>query len=57
MKSPTGTHEIVHWKDRMWEGQTTSGANDDLSGRYYGAYGDAKRMRKLVNDGREEREE
>jgi len=52
MMSPTGVHKIVHWSERMWENQTATGANDDLSGRYYGATGDRKRMRKLVNEWR-----
>ncbi len=42
----------VHWERRVWENQTESGANDELNGRYYGANGDRKRMRKLVDEGR-----
>lgn len=50
MFSPTETASWIDWTNRVWENQTTAGANDKLSGRYYGAYGDAKRMRKLINE-------
>ena len=50
MISPEGTDTWVDWKYRMWHGQTKAGANDALSGRYYGANGDPIRMRKLVNE-------
>jgi glycosyltransferase involved in cell wall biosynthesis len=53
MFSPEGTSAWVDWRYRMWRGQTKAGANDDLSGRYYGANGDPVRMRKLVNEWRE----
>ena len=52
MHHVTGTDSWVDWKERIWVNQTSSGANDDLSGRYYGANGDAHRMRKLVQEGR-----
>jgi hypothetical protein len=52
MISPDGTSNWVHWHERVWANQTESGANDKLSGRYYGAYGDVKRMRALVDEGR-----
>lgn len=52
MFSTLETASWVDWKDRVWENQISAGANDALSGRYYGAYGDRKRMRKLVNESR-----
>ena len=51
MISPEGVQEWVSWRDRMWVGQTSSGDNDALSGRYYGAHRDVARMRKLVEEG------
>jgi glycosyltransferase involved in cell wall biosynthesis len=54
MISPEGaTDDLVNWRYRVWAGQEASGANDELSGRYYGAHGDPERMRKLVNEGHE----
>lgn len=51
MLSPHGeTNELVDWHERMWFGQASSGANDTLSGRYYGAQDDRERMQKLVNE-------
>jgi hypothetical protein len=50
MFSPEGTSAWVDWRYRMWQGQTKAGANDDLSGRYYGANGSQERMRNLVNE-------
>jgi len=52
---PQGVQNQVHWKERMWEGQSDPGANDALSGKYYGAYRNPERMRKLVDEGLEER--
>jgi len=52
MLRPQGTDDWVHWRERVWANQTSSGANDELAGKYYGATGDAKRMRKLVEAGR-----
>lgn len=53
MISPHGVSDkLVDWRERMWSGQEGAGANDKLSGRYYGAHGDQKRMRKLVNEWR-----
>ena len=40
----------VGWKYRVWNNQKSSGANDKLSTRYYGAKGHVKRMRKLVKE-------
>ena len=40
----------VGWKYRVWNNQKTSGANDKLSTRYYGANGHPRRMRKLVDE-------
>jgi hypothetical protein len=50
---PTGVHTQVHWKERMWSGQDEPGANDKLGGRYYGAYRNPERMRKLLDEGKE----
>lgn len=49
---PQGTAAWIHWKERMWEGQSDPAANDRLSWRYYHAMGNKKRMRKLVDEGR-----
>lgn len=40
----------VGWNERVWKSQVHNGANDALSGRYYGAYRNVKRMRELVNE-------
>jgi glycosyltransferase involved in cell wall biosynthesis len=48
---PSGPSAWVHWKDRMWEGQTDPSVNDRLSWRYYHASGKPTIMRKLVNEG------
>ena len=54
MISPKGVSgELVSWRERMWAGQAGAGANDHLSGRYYGANGEPDRMRRLVDEGRE----
>jgi len=45
----------VGWQYRVWKNQKTSGANDKLSTRYYGANGKAIRMRKLVNEWKKRR--
>jgi hypothetical protein len=50
---PEGTKTQVHWKERMWEGQDEPGANDKLAGKYYGAYRNPEKMRKLVDEGKE----
>jgi glycosyltransferase involved in cell wall biosynthesis len=56
MISPKGvSNDLVDWHERIWAGQKMSGMNDELSGKYYGAYGDAKRMRKLVDEGHKHR--
>ena len=52
MLGPAGAEAWVDWRLRMWGGQSSAGANDALSGRYYGAHGDATRMRNLVDEGR-----
>jgi len=52
MLGPQGISPWIEWQNRMWNNQSTTGANDALSGRYYGAHGDIKRMRKLVQEGR-----
>ena len=49
---PNGKSAQVHWKERMWEGQSDPGANEKLSNRYYGAYRNPEKMRKLVDEGR-----
>lgn len=54
MNSPTKTtDEVVSWKERTWENQKASGTNDNLTNRYNSAYGDVVRMRKLVNESKE----
>lgn len=50
MLSPEGTKNFVDWRRRMWENQSATGANEALSGRYYGANGDPKRMRRLCDE-------
>lgn len=49
---PQGKAAQVHWKERMWEGQPDPGANNKLSNKYYGAYRNPEKMRKLVDEGR-----
>lgn len=48
---PLGKAEQVHWKERMWEGQQDPGVNEALSMKYYGAYRNPARMRKLIDEG------
>jgi glycosyltransferase involved in cell wall biosynthesis len=50
---PSGVAEIVHWKERMWEGQAETNVNDHLNEEYYGAWMRPERMRKLVDEGHE----
>jgi hypothetical protein len=50
MLGSKGQEMYLTWKYRMWKGQTETGANDDLCGRYYGAYGHPHRMRKLIDE-------
>jgi len=50
---PEGTKVQVHWKERMWAGQDEPGANDKLANKYYGAYRNPDRMRKLVDEGKQ----
>jgi hypothetical protein len=58
MSSPLGENsEWVSWQDRIWAGQKESGVNKELSGRYYAAYGDMRRMRDLVEEGRRHKKE
>ena len=52
MLSPEGQSDMVHWRDRMWAGQTSSGINNKLSGRYWSAYGNPEKMAQLINEGR-----
>jgi len=47
--------DYVGWESRIWTNQLSSGANDELSARYYGAYNDRHRMRKLVDEDRKKR--
>ncbi len=56
MLSTAGVSAWVPWEGRMWESQTEAGANDELNGRYYGANGDRTRMRRLVDEGRRNKE-
>jgi glycosyltransferase involved in cell wall biosynthesis len=48
---PKGVDKWVHWKERMWDGQTDPSVNDRLSWRYYHASGNPKIMRKLLDEG------
>jgi glycosyltransferase involved in cell wall biosynthesis len=50
---PQGKQAQVHWKERMWAGQDEPGINDKLGGRYYGAYLNPDKMRKLLDEGKE----
>jgi hypothetical protein len=47
---PQGIQDWVHWKERMWENQTTSGVNNTLSHRYYAAQNKPPQMRALVDE-------
>ena len=50
---PQGKATQVHWSERMWEGQDGPGANTELVGRYYAAWRNVPRMRKLVDEAME----
>lgn len=50
MLGSTGKADLVTWKERRWEGQEDSGVNNELSYRYYHAFGKPKLMRKLVDE-------
>jgi hypothetical protein len=50
---PQGSDAWVHWKERMWEGQSDPAVNDLLSWRYYHATGKPELMHKLVLEGLE----
>jgi glycosyltransferase involved in cell wall biosynthesis len=50
MLGDSGKKDLVDWKERRWEGQEDSGINNQLSYRYYHAYGRYKLMRKLVDE-------
>jgi len=52
MMGKDGTKDWVDWKDRLWDKQKTAGSNGRLAARYSVAFGDRKRMRALVNEGR-----
>lgn len=41
----------VEWKERIWENQDKSGSNGKLAARYSRAFGNKKRMQKIVNEG------
>lgn len=45
-------HPVIEakYKLRNWPGQLSSTANTELANRYYGAFGDPRRMRRLVNE-------
>jgi hypothetical protein len=51
---PKGAAAVVHWKERMWEGQDDTGVNDKLSNRYYAAQGRPKVMRALLDEGKKQ---
>jgi glycosyltransferase involved in cell wall biosynthesis len=48
------THDKVKVKNRIWENQADSGTNDSLSHRYYWSHGNIARMRKLVDEWKNE---
>jgi len=51
MLSPQGASPgWVDWNKRLWDGQETSGINNQLAWRYVDAQGDRKRMWKLINE-------
>jgi glycosyltransferase involved in cell wall biosynthesis len=50
MIGSNGSADIVHWKDRRWEGQDDPAVNNNLSYRYYHAYLKPVLMRKLVDE-------
>jgi glycosyltransferase involved in cell wall biosynthesis len=50
MLGNSGKADIVSWKERRWEGQEDSGNNNQLSYRYYHAYGKPWLMRKLLDE-------
>jgi glycosyltransferase involved in cell wall biosynthesis len=52
MLSKEGTEGWVQWSDRLWEGQPKAGTNGRLAARYSTAFGNVKKMRALVNEGR-----
>lgn len=54
---PSGAASWVHWKERMWEGQTDPSVNDRLSWRYYHAMGNQRLMRKLIDEWMEGKDE
>lgn len=45
-------HPIIHAKHqlKLWTGQLSSDENTELANRYYSAFGDPRRMRRLVNE-------
>lgn len=50
MLGDNGTADMVHWKERRWEGQDQAGINNSLSYRYYHAYLKPPIMRRLVGE-------
>lgn len=50
MLGTSGSADMVHWKERRWEGQDDPAANNQLSWRYYQAYLKPPTMRKLVDE-------
>lgn len=51
MLNKDGTYDWVEWKERLWDNQEAGSVNGRLAERYSKAYGDIKRMRKLVDEG------
>ncbi len=45
-------HEMIKTerKLKLWKGQSSPRANEELAARYYAAFGDPRRMRRLVNE-------
>jgi len=48
-----GVEPWVDWKNRLWENQDKPGRNGSLAARYSAAFGDVRRMRRLVEEGRD----
>ncbi len=51
MLGSQGKADLVDWRERRWEGQAGAGNNNDLSYRYYHAFGNPALMRRLVDEG------
>ena len=50
MLGNNGKEDLVHWKERRWEGQEDAGSNNQLSYRYYNADRNPQLMQKLADE-------